>query len=597
MIAVLLPALLPAQMLFSPLGMEGPQLTPPSGNTPPEQKCVLEGRVTNAQTGEPVKKAMIRLTRRGSGGDWAGAAYAPMRISGQQGYSATSDADGSFRIEAIEPGDYNLYGERTGYLNSAYGAKRPMGLGTILTLRPAQQMSGVSLALIPQAVITGKVVDDDGDPVTGTVIQALGQMWQRGKLRYLPRGGTNSNDLGEFRLANLSPGKYYLCAQKMNFGRSEDVAPAPGKPDIRPVRTCYPDAATVENAASIEVNAGQDVSGIDVHLRTAQTFHVRGKVVGIVPGGDLQRVSINLAPRGEQMLLFGSMAAISKDQSFDLAGVVPGSYTLNAFVLGGNVRGIAHQPVDVGQGDVNDVVLAISPPGSLRGTIRLEGTPQAGTAAVNLGNVHASLISADAGPTIGPLPEGHSNADGIFTLDNVLPGKYYVQAGAPAGTYLKSVRFGQQEILGKELDLSQSAAGDLEILFRYGAAEVDGTLQPAENSAAAGVGGSTAQATAAASIVLIPDVLNADGSGMHFGSTNQNGAFTLKNIPPGHYRAYAFEDIHADQLENPDVLKQLESRGTEVEVKENDRKQIELPLISSEDVQQIFAQLGIDSSQ
>ncbi len=46
---------------------------------------------------------------------------------------------------------------------------------------------------------------------------------------------------------------------------------------------------------------------------------------------------------------------------------------------------------------------------------------------------------------------------------------------APDGAYLKSVRFGQQEMLGKEIDLSQGASGELEITFRYGAAEVDGT--------------------------------------------------------------------------------------------------------------------------
>ncbi len=593
--ALLFANLLSAQVVFSSGGpVQGPQLTPPPSTTPPDQRCVLQGRVTNSQTGEALKKVSIRLTRHGSGAGSMGAAP----TSGPQGYSATSEADGSFRIENIEPGDYNLSGQRSGYLNTQYGAKGPMRSGTILSMRPGQQMTDINLALNPQAVIAGKVVDEDGDPIPGVMVQVLGQMWQRGKLRYFPRGSAATNDLGEFRSANLSPGKYYVCAQRMGFGRMEEPPPAPGKPDIRPIRTCYPDAVTFEAATPMDVKAGQDLSGVDIRLHSAQTYHVRGKLAGNVPPTDSQRFSINLHPRDEQAFFFGNQTTVSKNQTFDIAGVAPGSYTLNVFIMRGEFQGLAQQPVDVSAGDVNDLVVTIVPPGSLHGGIRVDGTPPAGTAAVNLTNVNVTLSPAELGVMVGAMPNGKPNADGTFKLENVFPGKYYVQANTPAGTYLKSIRFGQQEILGKELDLSEGAAGDVEIVLRYGPAELDGTVQAAENTAAPAGASSTAQpASSTASIVLLPDVLNADGSGMRFANTDQNAAFTLKNVPPGHYRAYAFEEINTNDLQNPDLVKQLESRGTEVELKENDRKQIQLPIISADDVNQIFARLGIGSSQ
>lgn len=593
--ALLLPALLSGQFVIGSGGFQGPQLTPPASTTPPDQRCVLQGRVTNSQTGETLKKVTIRLVRHGSGAGSMGAAP----TAGPQGYSATSEADGSFRIDNIEPGDYNLSGQRSGYLNTQYGAKGRVGSGTVLSLRPAQQMTDINLALRPQAVITGKVVDEDGDPVAGVIVQVLGEMWQRGKLRYLPRGAANTNDLGEFRSANLSPGKYYLCAQRMNYMRMNEPPPAPGKPDIRPIRTCYPDAVTFDAATPLEIKAGQDLSGIDIRLHSAQTYHVRGKVVGNVPAGDAQQVTVNLLARDEQMFFFGNQSMVSKDQSFDIPGVAPGSYTLSVMVMSGKVQGLAQQPVDVGAGDVNDVVLTVVPPGSLRGNIRVDGTPQAGAAAMNFANVHVNLMPAEMTRMMS-MPSGQSSADGSFRLENIQPGKYDVQANAPAGTYLKSVRYGQQEVLGKELDLSGGAAGDLELVFRYGTAEVDGTVQAAESGSVPAGASSTGQPAAppaATSILLVPDVLNSDGSGMHFGSTNQSGTFTFKNVPPGHYRAYAFEEVNTNDLQNPEVLKQFESRGTEVELKENDRKQIQLPLISAEDVQQIFARLGIDSPQ
>jgi hypothetical protein len=265
--------------------------------------------------------------------------------------------------------------------------------------------------------------------------------------------------------------------------------------------------------------------------------------------------------------------------------------------MGGPMRSLSRQAIDVGSGDVNDVVLTIIPAGSLRGQIRIEGTPQAGADAANITSIHVNLSAADSGVMFGPNPNGRAKADGTFTLDDVSPGKYYVNANPPSGTYLKSIRFGSQEILGKELDVSQGASGELELVFRYGAAEVDGTVQTPQSAASSSGSPATGQTTTAptASIVLVPEVLHADGSGMRFGNVTQNGTFSMKQVPPGVYRAFAFEQMSFGPLQDPDVLKQLEGRGTELEVKENDKKQIQLSVIPATDVQQVFARLGIDS--
>jgi hypothetical protein len=88
--------------------------------------------------------------------------------------------------------------------------------------------------------------------------------------------------------------------------------------------------------------------------------------------------------------------------------------------------------------------------------------------------------------------------------------------------------------------------------------------------------------------VLIPAVLNADGSGLIFGVVDQAGAFNMKSLPPGRYLAYALEQVDNNQLQNPDVLKQLASRGVEVELKEKDNKQIQLTPIPADDLKRIF---------
>ena len=68
----------------------------------------------------------------------------------------------------------------------------------------------------------------------------------------------------------------------------------------------------------------------------------------------------------------------------------------------------------------------------------------------------------------------------------------------------------------------------------------------------------------------------------------------MKNVPPGRYCAYAMEAVKRDQMDNPDFLKQLESKGVEVDLKPNDKQPLQLTLIPAADTERILAQLGLD---
>lgn len=577
------------------IGYSGPQLTLPLSTSKPEDRCVLQGRVTNSITGEAVKKANIRLQKRLSASEINSGA------ANMQGYAATSETDGTFKIENIEPGTYTLSGNRTGYLNTRYGAKSLSQMGTLIALTKGQQMTGVNLTLIPQAVISGKVVDQDGDPVPNAQVRLVGQMWQRGKLRFMSRNGSNTNDLGEYRIANVAPGKYYVFAQKMGGMMNAEAVTEPGKPDVRAVKTFYPDTPSIDAATPIDVKAGQDVPGTDIRMASAATYHIRGKIVGNLPENSNNNLSVNVAERDPDTMgffMFGASANVTKDHTFDIAGVTPGSYSINLYSMNGQLNTLGHQNVDVGEADVSDVQLALVQPGSTNGQILLEGTRPAGTAPANVKNVHLYLNSADTTVMMVMNGETTPKDDGSFTIENIVPGKYYVNVNRPAGTYLKSVRYGNQELLGKAIDLTPGT-GLLTLVFSYGVAEMDGAIQQPETAAPSGNVTGTAQPNSKprASIVLIPETLNEDGSGIHYGNSNPDGSFSVKGVPPGHYRAYAFEEVDNQQFQNPDFCKQVESKGLEIEFKENDKKQIQLPLISEEEVQEIYTRLGIDPSQ
>jgi protocatechuate 3,4-dioxygenase beta subunit len=544
----------------------------------PQEKCVLAGRVINALTGEPVRKAEIHL-------DFANRKPGS---TGPEGYGGIADASGQFRFEGVQQGEYTLRAERPGFLYSSYGAKAPNQAGTNLILAPGQQITDLSIRLFPQAVISGRVVDDDGDPVQ-SMVQIFAVTWKHGKQHLEPRGGQNTNDLGEYRLSNLNPGKYYLCAQSDFGGHPNELPAIPGKADVRVVRTFFPDAPSIDGAAPVQVQIGQSLTGIDIRLRTTATYHVRGRIGGSLQQASPQSMHVAISPANSGFTFSIGGSNVAKNGTFDLGGVAPGSYVLNVYGAVGLMRTIGRTPVEVTGSDVNGVLINVIASGTLRGRVDVEGGSSGGPASASGLDVYLQPVDDQM------FGWGISNTkpDGTFQFENVSPSKYDLRVvNPPDGTYLKSVRLGQQEMFGKELDFTQGVAGELQITLAYGIAEVSGTVQMPQQDASSG--SSSPKPATAASIVLVPEELRPDGSGIEYGNTTQAGTFTMKNVPPGRYRAYAMEAVKRDQMDNPDFLKQLESKGVEVDLKPNDKQPLQLTLIPATDTERILAQLGLD---
>ena len=111
-------------------------------------KCIVAGQVVQEPGGRPIRKATIQLT--------------PVDQEAGTTYSADTDAEGHFKIDNIKPGQYGLWVGHGGFSSMA---KRRGGRS--LTLDPGQEMKDLVFRMQPAAVITGKIVDNDGDPVSG----------------------------------------------------------------------------------------------------------------------------------------------------------------------------------------------------------------------------------------------------------------------------------------------------------------------------------------------------------------------------------------------------------------------------------------------
>ena len=243
----------------------------------PAEKCTVEGSVVAATTGGPLKKAWLTLRK----------ADKPT----SEPYGASTDASGRFTLNEIEPGRYRLWVQRNGYVSQEYGQRAPTRPGTILTLQPGQQVKDVLFRLIPAAVITGHVYDEDGEPVAGASMQVLRYRYMEGRRQLLPAGMGGTNDQGEYRLYGFAPGRYYLSAIYTPgrywgggaFPTTEAVDPrASAGEGYAPVY--YPGTTDPSQAASIELRSGDELRAVDLTLSPVRTVRVRGRVFNAVAG-------------------------------------------------------------------------------------------------------------------------------------------------------------------------------------------------------------------------------------------------------------------------------------------------------------------------
>jgi hypothetical protein len=528
-----------------------------------DDRSTIEGEVRSAATDEPIKKASVILRR----------ADAPPPNGGMPlSYSTATDAGGKFAMKDIEPGRYRLVVNRAGFVVAEYGAKGASRPGATLALERGQHVKDIAIKLTQHAVITGRVLDENNEPVVYAQVQALRYRYNQGRKQLMPGGGGSTNDLGEYRIFGLPPGRYYLSATyrtNMMMEPSMDRSAA-AQPDEDYVATYYPGTIDPASAAAIDAPAGGQVRGLDFTLSKTRTVRVRGRVVST--GGPRRgNITVMLLAR-DRMPFFGPNRTSTSDPNgaFELRGVVPGAYYLTVAEYSGDRVVTAKQPLDVGGSNLDNVNITLGDGMEMAGRIRTEGDAPAA-----LSSIRVMLRPHDAsGMMYGPTPEGRVKDDGTFTLTRISPDHYDVTVmGLGDSYYVKSVRAGEVDVLTAGMNLNQGPAGPLDILISPNAGRVEGQVQNDKQQPVTG-----------ATVVLIPAEEGRRDRMQYYKTitTDQNGLFSLKNVDPGQYKAYAWEDMEFGAFMDPEVVKPVESRGEPVTVREKGTETLQLKMIAAE---------------
>jgi len=177
---------------------------------------------------------------------------------------------------------------------------------------------------------------------------------------------------------------------------------------------------------------------------------------------------------------------------------------------------------------------------------------------LNLASVGINLRSADTGAT---LAMARPAADGTFSLENLVPGRYFadVLPGASGG-YVQSITAGGDEVRGRDFDVSAASDG-LRIVLRTDSATLNGTVDSPNDGTGQG------ERQGHPSVILIPADARLRGLDVvPPARVSSNGSFTISGLRPGEYLAMAFEDIDESQLQDPEFLAVLEPLGRSLQI-------------------------------
>jgi protocatechuate 3,4-dioxygenase beta subunit len=521
------------------IGLQRPQPAPPTG--PPQLPGSVAGKVTNALTGEPVKRATVNLR-------------------GPTGYVTVSDASGNFIFDNVQPADYYFASaDSEGYVNQ--GGRQPAAI----KVAPQQEVKDIALQLTPLSVISGKVLNDDGEPLQGANVQTLSYQYQNGVRRLIGTGSGSTDDRGQYRIFDLMPGHYFVVATMRAL--TPAVAGAPEHihstvPEEGYARSYHPGAAEISQASQIDVKPGAEMNGVDFKLRKVAVYHIRGT---IVDAQTRQPVRANIQLQECENGAFNGFgmqtgAAVQPNGNFDMKSIVAGSYCL--IVRQGGQRGLfARQTITVKNEDINGVVLSVSAGIEVQGSITIDGTPPA-----NLPRVFVRLESVD-GMMGSQNPE--MKPDSTFTIANVFPGPYNVVVqGVSQQMYVKSLQYGNQDVSNGKIQVGEAGSA-LGVTLGTDPGQVSGTVQASSGGPAARFTGIVAAAGG-----------NEDRRDLQRIFGGQDGSFRAAGLAPGDYKVFIFEGDNFQDLQNTDLRHLLEDKAASVTVHAGGNETVQVRAIS-----------------
>ena len=445
--------------------------------------------------------------------------------------------------------------------------QRPLEQGKPVEILEAQTIEKVDFALPRGGVITGRILDEFGEPLADAQVAAQRYQNFQGRRRLVPAGRpAMTNDIGEFRLFAIPPGQYYLSATLRSMGMGADSDDRSGY-----APTYFPGTSNMAEAQRVTIGLGQIVSDLNMALMPTRTARVTGTAVDS-QGRPLMGMVMAM-PRGDSMMFnFGPPGQIKPDGSFTVGGLAPGNYVLQSNAMGGSDAESAFAEVTISGDDIDGIRLVASKPSTASGRVIVDA---AAAQSRRPSSLHLMLQ-----PVVFDMPMMGFNGPGVVNDDltfelKARPGKMKLGfAGPAAGWTIRSVRH-------RGVDVTDSG---IEFRANENVTEIELELTNRVTDLSGLVTNGRGEAQKDYSILAFPDDREKWMPGSRYlrtGRPDQDGRFKLSGLPPGQYYIVALDYMDPDGWSEPEYLERVRSKATSVNVNEGESKSVDLRINTS----------------
>lgn len=517
----------------------------------------IRGRVVAADSGAPLRKAQVRA--------------AALEI--RENRLATTDAQGNYEFKDLPGGRYILTASKGSYVSLQYGQTRPLEQGKPLELRDGQSAEKMDFSLPRGSVITGRIVDEFGDPASDVMVMPMRYQFTQGRRRLAPVGRSSmTNDLGEYRIFGLPPGQYYLSATMRGGGGMvmSDTAASDDRSGYAP--TYYPGTPNIAEAQRINVPIGQAVNDLNMALVQTRTARISGTAVDS-SGKPLSGGFLMIMQRSGPMVMSSGASQIRPDGSFTIANVAPGEYTLTAQAPGGmpgDPGESATALVTVTGEDITGLQLAGTR--MITATGRLVIDPQAAKS-FNVSTLR--ITTSPMNPDLMMMGGGGGRVNDDLTFEiRTRPGLQLVRLlnmAAANGWMTKAVRYNGVDITdsGYEFRPNEDISG-IEIELTNHPSELSGLVTTRR--------GEPSKDYTVVVFAQDPQRWGYQSRYIATGRPDQDGRFKIRNLPAGAYFAVALEYVEPGESSDPEFLERVKDLATPLSLNEGDARTIELKI-------------------
>ncbi|MDP2054666.1 MAG: carboxypeptidase-like regulatory domain-containing protein [Acidobacteriota bacterium] len=524
----------------------------------------MRGKVTSAVTGGPLRRAQVRA----------------MSMEARGGGVTSTDAEGNFEIKELPAGRYNITATKGGFVTGQFGQRRAGDPGTPIELVDGQTADKVNFVLARGGVISGRILDDGGDPIAGTQVSAMRFQFVGGTRRLVPGGGEGgmdrTDDQGGFRLYGLAPGDYYVSASNRSGMMMAAEATVTNTEADGFAPTYYPGTANMGEATRIPLKAGQEMSGANFALIAARMARVRGRALNS-RGEPVARAMLMLTPADPMMGMSFSAAMnnamVGPDGSFQFANVAPGRYNLNVRPMGGMPGAneeFALLPVTVGNEDIDNLMVTTSLGATAKGIVTTDDG-----SAPPFRPEQVQIFAQPAEMTMNMIGGGPTRVNDDFSFELVaLFDRRLLRASVsqPPGWYLKAVMYDGEDVTDKGVEFTTGRAYEgLEVIFTQKATDLSGLVTDDRN-----------RPVLDATVVVFPanrDLWTFGSRYLRTARPDTNGRYNFRALPPSDdYLMIVVQNLESGQGGDPEFLARAREEAKPVTLTEGETKAVDVKL-------------------